>query len=112
MAAGTGRHPNGEGEAPRSVTLINSLEVPAAEVAQFIAWALARDYLSSQPGYIDIRRSTAPPTRKPASSSSDIADRRSADDFISALRSPGFKKPSAGLAPYQSQPGLYHVVGS
>ena len=36
------------------VVLINAFEVPAADAVAFIAaWCGARDYLRSQPGYID-----------------------------------------------------------
>lgn len=36
------------------LTLINAFEVPADEADRFIAaWEKARDYLATQPGYID-----------------------------------------------------------
>ena len=36
------------------VILINAFEVPAADADAFVtAWQKARDYLRSQPGYID-----------------------------------------------------------
>lgn len=36
------------------VVLINSFEVPAPDAENFItAWEKTRDYLESQPGYID-----------------------------------------------------------
>jgi heme-degrading monooxygenase HmoA len=37
-----------------AVVLINSFEVPAADTEKFIAaWEKTRDYLETQPGYID-----------------------------------------------------------
>ena len=37
-----------------AVVLINSFEVPAEDAEQFIAaWEQTRDYLETQPGYID-----------------------------------------------------------
>jgi heme oxygenase (mycobilin-producing) len=36
------------------LTLINAFEVPGDQAEQFIAaWEQTRDYLSSQPGYVD-----------------------------------------------------------
>jgi hypothetical protein len=37
-----------------ALVLINAFEVPVAEAERFIAaWEKARDYLMSQPGYVD-----------------------------------------------------------
>ena len=36
------------------MTLINAFEVPGEEAGQFIAaWEKTRDYLATQPGYVD-----------------------------------------------------------
>jgi hypothetical protein len=40
----------------------------------------------------------------------NIARWQTADDFIAAMRSPGFRESAAGLTGYRPHPGLYRVV--
>ena len=92
------------------LTLINAFEVPGDEADQFVAaWEKTRDYLSSQPGYIDTSLHQA------VSPGADfqfvnIGHWRSAEDFTAAIQSPGFRESAAGLAGYRPHPGLYRVV--
>jgi len=92
------------------VTLINAFEVPGDQADQFIAaWEKTRDYLASQPGYIDtsLHRAVNPGTDFLFV---NIAHWRSAEDFMAATQSPGFGESAAGLAGYRPHPGLYRVV--
>ena len=92
------------------VTLINTFEVPGGEADQFVAaWEKTRDYLSFQPGYVDTALHQA------VSPGADflfvnIGHWRSAEDFMAATQSPGFRESAAGLAGYRPHPGLYRVV--
>ena len=92
------------------LTLINAFEVPGDEADQFVAaWEKTRDYLSSQPGYIDTSLHHA------VSPGADFqfvnfGHWRSAEDFTAAVQSPGFRESAAGLAGYRPHPGLYRVV--
>jgi len=92
------------------LTLINAFEVPGDQADQFIAaWEKTRDYLSSQPGYIDTSLHQAV---NPGADFQfvNIAHWRSAEDFMAAMQSPGFGESAAGLAGYRPHPGLYRVV--
>ena len=40
----------------------------------------------------------------------NIGHWRSAEDFMAATQSPGFRESAAGLAGYRPHPGLYRVV--
>jgi hypothetical protein len=40
----------------------------------------------------------------------NIARWQTADDFIAAMQSPGFRESAAGLTGYRPHPGLYRVV--
>jgi len=93
-----------------SVTLINAFEVPSAEADMFIAaWEQARDYLATQPGYIDtaLHQAVGPDAEFQFV---NIAHWRSAADFAAAIGSPGFRESAAGLAGYRPHPGLYRTV--
>jgi len=93
-----------------SVTLINAFEVPPAEADRFIAaWEQARDYLATQPGYIDtaLHQAVGPDAEFQFV---NIAHWRSAADFAAAIGSPGFRESAAGLAGYRPHPGLYRTV--
>ena len=92
------------------VTLINAFEVPGGEADRFVAaWEKTRDYLRSQPGYIDTSLHQA---LSPGADFQfvNIAHWRSAEDFMAATQSPGFGESAAGLAGYRPHPGLYRVV--
>jgi len=92
------------------VVLINSFEVPAADAAAFIAaWENTRDYLQTQPGYID--------TTLHQSLASDaefgfvnIAHWRSPADFAAAIQSQGMREAAVGLAGYRPHASLYQVI--
>ena len=92
------------------VTLINAFEVPDGEADRFIAaWEKTRDYLSSQPGYIDTSLHQAL-SRGAEFQFVNVAHWRSAEDFMAATQSPGFGESAAGLAGFRPHPGLYRVV--
>jgi heme-degrading monooxygenase HmoA len=92
------------------VTLINAFEVPADEADRFIAaWENARDYLATQPGYLDtaLHQAVGPEAEFQFV---NIARWRSSEDFAAAIGSPGFRESAAGLSGYRPHPGLYRMV--
>jgi len=92
------------------VILINAFEVPAAGAAAFIAaWEQARDYLETQPGYIDTALHQAL-TPDAEFQFVNVARWRTAEDFGAAIQSPGFRQAAAGLAGYRPHAALYHSV--
>jgi len=92
------------------VVLINVFEVPAADADGFVAaWEKARDYLRSQPGYIDTVLHQAIAAQSEFQFV-NVAHWRTAEDFIAAAQSPGFRESAAGVAGYRSHPGLYRSV--
>ena len=92
------------------LTLINAFEVPAGEADTFIAaWEKARDYLATQPGYVDtaLHQAVGPEAEFQFV---NIARWRSAEDFTAAIGSGGFRESAGGLAGYRPHPGLYRTV--
>ena len=90
--------------------LINAFEVPAADAGAFVAaWQKTRDYLRSQPGYIDtvLHQSITPDAEFQFV---NVARWQTAEDFIAATQTPGFREPAAGLARYRPHPALYRPV--
>jgi heme-degrading monooxygenase HmoA len=90
--------------------LINAFEVPGEEADQFVAaWEKTRDYLATQPGYVDTALHQAV---MPGADFQfvNIGRWQSAEDFRAATQSPGFRESAAGLAGYRPHPGLYRVV--
>ena len=84
--------------------------VPAADAERFIAgWELTRDYLMSQPGYVD----TA--LHQPVTPNADfqfvnIGRWQTAEDFLAATQSQGFREAAMGLTDFRPHPGLYRIV--
>jgi heme-degrading monooxygenase HmoA len=92
------------------MVLINSFEVPGPDAENFItAWEKARDYLESQPGYVDTALHQAV-TPGADFQFVNIARWRTAEDFMTATQSPGFRQAASGLAGYRPHPALYKVV--
>jgi heme-degrading monooxygenase HmoA len=94
------------------VVLINSFEVPDAEAETFItAWQQARDYLQAQPGYVDTALHQA---LTPGADFQfvNVARWRTAEDFMTAIQSPGFRQAATDLGGYPAHPALYKMVGS
>ena len=92
------------------LTLINAFEVPGEQAEQFIAaWEKTRDYLRSQPGYVDTALHQAV-TPGADFQFVNIAHWQTAEDFRAAILSPGFLESAAGLAGYRPHPGLYQLV--
>lgn len=92
------------------LVLINAFEVPSDEAEQFItAWEKTRDYLQSQPGYVDtaLHQAVTPVTDFQFV---NVGRWQTAEDFLAATQSPGFRESAAGLAGYRPHPGLYRVV--
>lgn len=93
-----------------TLTLINAFEVPSDKEDEFLlGWENARDYLQTQPGYVDTALHQA------VSPDADfrfvnIGRWQSADDFRAATQSDGFRQAAAGLANFRPHPGLYRVV--
>ncbi len=93
-----------------AVILINAFEVPAEDAENFIAaWVKTRDYLQTQPGYLDtaLHQAAAPNAEFQFV---NIARWQTADDFMAAMQSPGFRESAAGLTGYRPHPALYRVV--
>lgn len=94
------------------VVLINSFEVLDSEAETFIAaWRRARDYLESQPGYVDTALHQAV-TPGADFQFVNIARWATAEDFMRAIQSPGFREAAADLAGYQAHPSLYTIVSN
>jgi len=95
-----------------AVVLINSFEVPAADAENFIAaWERTRDYLETQPGYIDTALHQA------LESDAEflfvnVARWASAEEFGTAISSSGMREAAAGLAGYRPHPALYRIIHS
>ena len=92
------------------VTLINAFEVPGDQSGQFIAaWEKTRDYLETQPGYVDtaLHQAIMPGAEFQFV---NVAHWQTAEDFRAAIQSPGFVESAAGLAGHRPHPGLYQVV--
>jgi len=94
------------------VILINAFEVPAGDAENFIAaWGKTRDYLRTQPGFVDTALHQA--VRPDAEFQFvNIARWRTAEEFMAATQSPGFRESAAGLAGYRPHPALYRVARS
>jgi heme oxygenase (mycobilin-producing) len=93
-----------------SVVLINSFEVPAADAEEFIAaWEKTRDYLETQPGYVDSALHQAL-VSDAEFQFVNVAHWRSAEDFAAATRNPGFLESASGMSGYHPHPALYRVV--
>jgi heme-degrading monooxygenase HmoA len=92
------------------VVLINAFEVSAAGAEAFIAaWEQARDYLRTQPGYIDTALHQAV-TPGADFEFVNIARWKTSGDFTAAVRNQEFQQAAAGLAGYRSHPALYRPV--
>lgn len=92
------------------VVLINAFEVPAGQAGHFIAaWEETREYLRTQPGYIEtaLHQALAPDADFVFV---NIARWQTAEAFGAALGSAGFRQSAAGLAGYKSHPSLYRIV--
>jgi heme-degrading monooxygenase HmoA len=94
----------------QALVLINAFEVPPEADDDFIrGWEAARDYLQTQPGYVDtaLHRAVSP---EADFRFVNIARWQSPQEFQAAVQSPGFREASQGLAAYRPHPGLYEVV--
>jgi len=92
------------------VVLINAFEVPGDQAEQFIAaWEKTQHYLRSQPGYIDttLHQALAPDADFQFV---NVARWETAEAFLAATQSPGFRESAIGLLGYQPHPSLYRVV--
>jgi heme-degrading monooxygenase HmoA len=92
------------------LVLINAFEAPPDEDDEFIrGWEAARDYLQTQPGYVDtaLHRSASPDADFRFV---NVGRWRSVDDVQAATQSPAFGDVMQQLGRYCPQPGLYQVV--
>jgi heme-degrading monooxygenase HmoA len=93
-----------------ALVLINAFEVPVAEAERFIAaWEKTRDYLISQPGYVGTALHQAV-TPNAEFQFVNIGRWQTAEDFLAATQSPGFREAATGLTGFQPHPGLYRIV--
>ena len=96
-------------EDPGGVVLINAFEVPPDGDNAFLAnWEVSRDFLRTQPGYLD--------TRLHRSLSADTEFRfvnigryTSPQAFQAAIGQPGFRQAAAAIQ-HRAHPSLYQVV--
>jgi heme-degrading monooxygenase HmoA len=92
------------------VILINAFEVPEGAADGFIAaWLKTRDFLRSQPGYVDavLHQALSPDAEFHFV---NVARWQTPEDFVAAMQSPGFREAAAGLADCRSHPALYRIV--
>lgn len=93
-----------------AVILINAFEVPAGDAERFIAaWEKTRDYLETQPGYVETALHQAV-TPGAEFQFVNVARWRTAEDFSAAIQSQGFGEAAVGLADFRPHPALYQVV--
>jgi heme-degrading monooxygenase HmoA len=93
-----------------ALVLINAFEVPVAEAERFIAaWEKTRDYLMSQPGYVDTALHQAV-TPNAEFQFVNIGRWQTAEDFLAATQSPGFREVAMGLTGFRPHPALYRIV--
>jgi heme-degrading monooxygenase HmoA len=92
------------------VVLINAFEVPADQAEHFIAaWEETREFLRSQPGYIETALHQAL-TPDADFLFVNIARWETPEAFGAAIGSAGMRAASAGLAGYKPHPSLYRIV--
>ena len=93
-----------------AVILINAFEVPPGDAENFIAaWEKTRNYLQTQPGYVDTALHQA--ARPDAEFQFvNIARWRTVDDFMAATQSSGFRSQPRAWPAYRPHPALYRVV--
>jgi heme oxygenase (mycobilin-producing) len=90
--------------------LINAFEVPEGSEDEFIrGWEAARDYLQTQPGYVDtaLHQAVSP---DPDFRFVNVGRWRTPQNFRAAISSEGFRAAAQGLARFASHPALYQVV--
>lgn len=96
--------------APQPLVLINAFEVPDGADDEFIrGWEASRDYLQTQPGYVDtaLHRAVSPAADFRFV---NVAHWESPQHFQAAIQSPGFREASQGLGAYRPHPALYEVI--
>ena len=97
-------------DASAEVVLINTFELPEDQVDAAIAgWTAARDFLSTQPGYIAtaLHRALAPGARFALI---NVARWRSPADFQAAIAKMQAAKVFPDIPGLVYTPGLYHVI--
>jgi heme-degrading monooxygenase HmoA len=97
-------------ESAQPLVLINAFAVPPEADDDFIrGWEAARDYLQTQPGYVDtaLHRAITPDADFRFV---NVGRWQSPQHFQAAIQSPGFAEASKGLAGYRPHPALYEVV--
>ncbi|MGB0092799.1 MAG: antibiotic biosynthesis monooxygenase [Solirubrobacteraceae bacterium] len=92
------------------VVLINPFEVPEGREDEFIrGWEATRDYLQTQPGYVDtaLHQAVSP---NPEFRFVNIGRWESPEAFQQAIESPGFREASRALGDFRPHPALYQVA--
>jgi heme-degrading monooxygenase HmoA len=94
----------------QSLVLINAFEVPEGREDEFIrGWEATRDYLRTQPGYVDtaLHQAISP---NPDFRFVNVGRWQSPEAFQQAVRSPGFQHASRALAEFRAHPALYRII--
>jgi heme-degrading monooxygenase HmoA len=92
------------------LVLINAFEVPEGREEEFIrGWEATRDYLQTQPGYVDtaLHQAVSP---NPDFRFVNVGRWESPQAFQQAIQSPGFREASRALVDFRPHPALYQVV--
>ena len=96
--------------ASQPLVLINAFEAPEGREDEFIrGWEATRDYLQTQPGYVDtaLHKAVSP---NPDFRFVNVGRWESPQAFQQAIQSPSFREASLTLADFRPHPALYQVV--
>jgi heme-degrading monooxygenase HmoA len=90
--------------------LINAFEVPEGQEDEFIrGWEATRDYLQTQPGYVDTALHQAV-SSNPDFRFVNVGRWESPQPFQQAIQSQGFREATRALADFCPRPALYQIV--
>ena len=96
--------------ASQPLVLINAFEVPEGREDEFIrGWEATRDYLQTQPGYVDtaLHQAVSP---NPDFRFVNVGRWETPQAFQQAIQSEGFREASQALADFRPHPALYQIV--
>jgi heme-degrading monooxygenase HmoA len=92
------------------LVLINAFEVPEGREDEFIrGWEATRDYLQTQPGYLDtaLHQAVSP---NPEFRFVNVGRWENPQAFQQAIQSAGFREASQALADFRPHPALYQRI--
>ena len=96
--------------ASQPLVLINAFEVPEGREDEFIrGWDVTRDYLQTQPGYVDtaLHQAVSP---NPDFRFVNVGRWETPQAFQQAIQSQGFREASQAVAAFRPHPALYRIV--